>query len=550
MIGRGNTSTSNVRVQDFVNLATGGGKSSGGRTGNLQAGHGHEGHNHGGHDHGRLHQDSDRDVGKDVLIGVVSALPGLLTPPSGDHHPWDHGDHHPDHWHDYDHHHHPHWTSRPVFVEREPVIVTSANEPATISTKANAAPKQIDVKTVANLRGEGNSLTKAEYDAAADAVNQQAKEKVAAVIGDLGQTVNDKPVADLIKEAQDAADKGIPLSPDWEQRLTDAVNNSPNKGTIAPTFAQTVSDFVNVQNANVLLTADWDPGVTCFPTGDCECIMMPCLPADDFCMIRPNCCMVGTGGEGCIGVVSCDAAELVNMPYGAGEPQSETSMDYTQAVTNGVLIINPAENDTEISFVLDNESYSLKPGFSRNFTDEDSWEVRFNRGESSKDARYTIEPGTYVFTPGDSGWDLFRRTINVTIENRGDQVFNYVAGDEPIELKSGEALEHSSIYPFFIRFDRGDGQDAVKRFVDKKSELSVAVDPKIGVLDLFPANQLASAELESDKVASESGARTALFNSINAKPAETASAGASRSARLMALMKGASKPAAKPAAAE
>jgi hypothetical protein len=421
-------------------------------------------------------------------------------------------------------------------VEPAPVVNTLTNSTST-STKANKAPKKNAPKTEANVASRGHNASKEEGDAATELVNNEAKDAATDIQSALGETVQDPAVAGLLKQAEQAAADGTPLPAGWQQQFENAVNSS-TFGSATAGFAQKVQDFVNIQLANVVLAAGCDPHCNCYPTGMCECIMMPCLPTDDFCWVRENCCMIGTGGEGHMGVVTCDANELIDEPMGAGEPVAETTLDFENAVDSGLLIINPEENDTDVSFTLEGKSYTLKPGYHQNFPEGDSWQVRFDKGGSQGDARYTVEPGTYVFTPEDGGWNLYRRTIEVSIENNSDSEFNYVAGDEQQSLKSGEGVEHSSAYPLFIRFDPGNGKDSVKRFAEKKTELAVAIDPKKGQFDLFAADQVAKSD--GDQAEDESSSsRISLFEKAGEET--TSAKSGSRSSRLLALMNAKSK---------
>ena len=432
---------------------------------------------------------------------------------------------------------------------REPTYSNSKPKTsAPVKTKSNVAPKEERKQTFANAPhgGTTNSLTKEEYDAAQDAVQQQTDAARALLQGDIGTAVTDPTVAALLAEADEATKAGGSLPPDWKQRYEQAIANSGVQ--TGPNFQQNLDSFVGLAGANSMLAQDFSTDIPAYPSGMCNCIMMPCLPADEVCMVRPGCCMVGTGGEGIIGVVSCDASELVDMPLGVGESTSETSINYADGARSGVLIINPAENDAEINFVLDNSSHDVAAGFSRNFTGKDSWVIRFNRGSSKKDARYVIEPGTYVFVPGDNGWELFRRKIKVSVQNNGQDEFNYLVDNEHAKAEPGETLTHTSAYPIFIRFDCGislDSEtslDSEKRIVDSNLKLAVAVDPQSGGWDLFPADNVQKSAFANAGPKSGDGkqSRTALFKSIAGNGAEGANG--SRSARLLALMRNGSTP--------
>ena len=72
-----------------------------------------------------------------------------------------------------------------------------------------------------------------------------------------------------------------------------------------------------------------------------------------------------------------------------------------------IEITNPAASGATLSYVLNNVSYSIPPGYSQNLTLDRSWVISFSRGGNFGPARYGLEPGLYTFTNTDHGWELY-----------------------------------------------------------------------------------------------------------------------------------------------
>ena len=72
-----------------------------------------------------------------------------------------------------------------------------------------------------------------------------------------------------------------------------------------------------------------------------------------------------------------------------------------------IEITNPATSGATLSYVLNDVTYSIPPGYSQNLTLDRSWVISFSRGGNFGPARYGLEPGLYTFTNTDHGWELY-----------------------------------------------------------------------------------------------------------------------------------------------
>ena len=76
-----------------------------------------------------------------------------------------------------------------------------------------------------------------------------------------------------------------------------------------------------------------------------------------------------------------------------------------------IEITNPAASGATLSYVLNDVTYSIPPGYSQNLTLDRSWVISFSRGGNFGPARYGLEPGLYTFTNTDHGWELYHGDV-------------------------------------------------------------------------------------------------------------------------------------------
>jgi hypothetical protein len=228
-------------------------------------------------------------------------------------------------------------------------------------------------------------------------------------------------------------------------------------------------------------------GSTCtVPIGDTNVVTMPGMSPDDMVMLDDGSVVMGAGEGGQLEMTTVDAAELLDVPVGVGEPVPDSEASATQRVKSGTLLMNPETNGASVEYVIANRNYSMKPKFTQHLAPGRTWIIQFDRGENFGTAKYTLTAGTYLFGPSERGWDLHRRQFKVTIDNSNSaDVFYYNVDNTQAEVAGGETAEHTSSYPILVRFDRG-GEEGQKLIVEKSARLQVAVNPDDGLWDLYP----------------------------------------------------------------
>lgn len=388
----------------------------------------------------------------------------------------------------------------PRYVEPRPVYVPPPVEKK-VSVQANPKPVEKVAKPKNNLKLmlAGLSLANGtEMGLLKDVVEKEAKEDFDQIVAGLGtEVIKDPEVAKILEEGRQAVIDGKELDPTFKDRLKSAVGDALKKDknlktAVTPAaFDDLVEEFEKTSSANAALQQSGNDanGGGLFPSGNTQVVFIPALGADDVLIVPGGSAIVmGTGGEGGIDTMQVDAAEALGIPLGVGEPEPNTNVDVAKRVKEGVLLSNPEENDVPINYVLANHNYSMKPGFSQTLDASKSWEIRFSRGDDSGEAKYTLKDGTYFFGSSGKGWELYRQSFSVTIDNTSnEQPFNYVADNTEVTIPAGMTKSHSSNFPILLRFDRGDGgKEALKKVSKNDQHLKIGIRPTDGLWDLFP----------------------------------------------------------------
>lgn len=72
-----------------------------------------------------------------------------------------------------------------------------------------------------------------------------------------------------------------------------------------------------------------------------------------------------------------------------------------------IVILSPAANDKPIEYLLNGQSFTIKPGQSQKFNHDRDWIVDFDRGNGKGTGKYSLKASTYKFKMTDNGWELF-----------------------------------------------------------------------------------------------------------------------------------------------
>jgi hypothetical protein len=152
-----------------------------------------------------------------------------------------------------------------------------------------------------------------------------------------------------------------------------------------------------------------------------------------------------------------------------------------------VVLLNPEENAHTVSVLLAGEELSLEAAEQIQFETPEATIVAFDRGGDFGTAKYSLAEGVYEFKLTDQGWELYRKSFNVTLDNSaGESDFNYLADGEPFSVAVGETRTHESSFPVVVSFDRGDGAEPAQVALPTGTYM-IGVNPDTELLDLFVA---------------------------------------------------------------
>ncbi len=124
--------------------------------------------------------------------------------------------------------------------------------------------------------------------------------------------------------------------------------------------------------------------------------------------------------------------------------------------------MSPADSGGPVSYVLNQQTYTIQPGYTQELAADQSWIVTFDRGGSFGQAQYQLEPGkAYAFGQGKQGWELYQSTYTATLDNSANpNPFNYLQGTEQGQVAAHQKATLTANTPILLVFDPGNGQSA------------------------------------------------------------------------------------------
>ena len=172
-----------------------------------------------------------------------------------------------------------------------------------------------------------------------------------------------------------------------------------------------------------------------------------------------------------------NGAWVLGIPYSVASPVPNFG---GEIVSRGILLMNAG--GSTVNYTIDGRRSTMEPEYQQTIP-RSRVSIAFDRGGSFGHAKYGIDKGWYKFTATDRGWELFKYSAEITLDN-GDNpfVFRYVLNNQQQSLQPGYRQKHSSAYPLELKFDNGQGQTTRKMLIE--GDFKVAVGPS-GGLELF-----------------------------------------------------------------
>jgi hypothetical protein len=234
-------------------------------------------------------------------------------------------------------------------------------------------------------------------------------------------------------------------------------------------------------------TAITDSGaIAALPTGKVAIIHDNSLPFGSAIVLGNGAVMVGGNGRGPIAVTNGNAAEALGFSVVTTEPVADAQ---GEEVHSGVLVVNPGGSSANVTYFVNGTRYEMKPGMSQKLPAGTRWVVDFDRGANFGHASYTVNDGTYYFTPGEGGWNLYRQRFDVVLDNSDNPgTFNYSLNGEQKTVAASRSATISGNYPLVVRFDRGNGLQRAAKALNFSGTVQVGVNPRDNLWDIFPTD--------------------------------------------------------------
>jgi hypothetical protein len=299
--------------------------------------------------------------------------------------------------------------------------------------------------------------------------------------------LNDAKVRQALNQIRDAAREGR-LGPAERDALATALVSggfvtAANVGNITRLYGNAESDSRLMQRLN---TAVADSG-TLPSGGDATLVIVGGVDSGDVISLGNGTLLVGSGDETQgMAVVAGHTAEAFGMSFSAGQPYPESR---SQPVTSGTVLIN--RGTSPISYTVNGQSFRMERNYSQHLSAGTTWTVEFDRGDGQGTAKYQLQEGSYKFTRGANGWELYhQQPFTLTIDNAGNRnPFHYEVNNVPQVVAAGRTNTHSDRYPLIVRFDNGQGQTEQKKFCGGTCRVAIGPD---NTLDLFEPGEVVS----------------------------------------------------------
>lgn len=271
-----------------------------------------------------------------------------------------------------------------------------------------------------------------------------------------------------IEEVRDALDK-LATSDDKAGEVTGAFD--------------AVDTWVRIRE--LLDEAEPDVGAAkVLPKGRVKIIKNPNFAVGAAVVLNNSIVMVGNRGQGGVEITRGNAAEALGLPVINDEPLADSEGTPQRS---GTLIANPRRYGETVRYVLNGNPFIMRPGNSQKLKTGRRWRIEFDRGANAGVAEYALGDGTFVWTPTDRGWQLYKERFDVVIDNlRNPRDFHFVLNDEPLMVRAGHARKISNPYPMAIGYDRGNGSERVAKLLNFSGNVEVGINAQDNLLDLFP----------------------------------------------------------------
>lgn len=297
----------------------------------------------------------------------------------------------------------------------------------------------------------------------------------------------------MTRLAQDAEKNRVALKQDmgeFDAALSKIAGSTPAVADLAGPV-KTLKTWVEARKLIESATPGKGP-VAKLPSGsDVTLISDPALPLGTAIVLSDKAMLIGHEGHSTLAISTGNAAEALGLPIVTGSPLADAE---GEAVTSGVLLVNPSSSRGTINYNINGNHYVAQPGMQQKLAPAPGtrgWTIEYDRGDKFGPASFTLSPGTYYFTPSDRGWQLYRQRFEIVLDNsQSNQEFNFIFQGEDMIVPAGGTKTLTSQYPISVKFDRGNGAEFVTKATSLTvGSLQVGVNANDNLWDLFPTSE-------------------------------------------------------------
>jgi hypothetical protein len=263
---------------------------------------------------------------------------------------------------------------------------------------------------------------------------------------------------------------------------------------VTKTFKQ-LEDLTKIRTALDSAVAGSASSTATVPAGVASVIYNPGLPSQSILSLGNGYLMVGLGGTGSFSLASCNVVQSLGWPSCEAPPLAESQ---ASEYSDGVLVMNPVENEATVHYTVSGHSYSMAPGHKQHLPAGTNWRVEFDRGGKWGKKAYTLTTGGYYFAPSEQGWELYSKTFECALDNTGNpNPFHCVVQNKYVTLAPGEVRSWTCTYPLLVRYDRGNGSASRQLEFVNAGTYRVAINTTDNLWELYPSDQVQHAGLAS-----------------------------------------------------
>ncbi|MBI2479334.1 MAG: hypothetical protein HYV60_12090, partial [Planctomycetia bacterium] len=169
-------------------------------------------------------------------------------------------------------------------------------------------------------------------------------------------------------------------------------------------------------------------------------------------------------------VAKIPAAAALGLPTSDDAPVPDVQ---STSVAQEIIITNPSTNRESVSYNLGGRQYTIAPNQTQRLPVGTNWQIDFLPRPGAAIKQYSLtSAGTFAFVVNNGQWDLQAQQFSVRLNNpaNSNNTLHYIANQQTFEVLAGSMVEHKSMVPLLIQFDRGNGSATATKLIESKGD--------------------------------------------------------------------------------